>query len=438
MSEQPAPADVSSSATGKTTALTLTERPLIIIWAVSRLLTLAIWAFLFQHVMGDVNYYWRKLNMMGQVGLDNTLIEYPTPVVGLLGIPWLLGGASQYFYVAFFISAMLILDGWLFGTLMRRRGDNRWATWVWILTVPALGPLSLLRFDMIPAVLAGFALLWYHKRPTASGALIGLGAATKLWPALLLAGLFADRTKRVASLIGFATCGFGLALYSFMVGGWQRLISPLTWQSDRGLQVESVWVVPAMIDRLLRPDQYRIEMSKYQAFEVFGPLTDPMLTVATISTVLGGLFIIALTIRAWRSAGFDITAAAWVMLAVTAVMIVTNKTFSPQYMLWLAGPAAVLVLGVPNRRRGLTREHRSRLIAGIGVVLLSALTQAIYPFLYDALILNGAPGAATVIVVILLAIRNAAILAATGWVCVQAWKTVRQGGTTSRPPVAVG
>ncbi|NLT29732.1 MAG: DUF2029 domain-containing protein [Propionibacterium sp.] len=438
MSDQPAPADSSSSASAPRSLLTLTDRPMIIIWAVTRLITLAIWAFGFQHVMGDVNYYWRKINEMAEVGLANTLIEYPTPVVGLLGIPWLLGGASQYFYVALFVAAMLILDGWLFGTLLRRRGANRWATWVWVLAIPALGPLSLLRFDMIPAVLAGFALLWYHKRPTASGALIGLGAATKLWPALLVAGLFGERPKRIASLIGFAVCGFGLSLYSLLVGGWQRLISPLTWQTDRGLQVESVWVVPAMLARLVRPDDYTVEMSKYQAFEVFGPLTDPLLTIATISTVLGGVFIIALAVRSWRSPGFDLSAAAWVMLAVTAVMIVTNKTFSPQYMLWLAGPAAVLVLGVPNRRSGLTGEQRSRLVAGIGVVVLSALTQAIYPFLYDALIVNGAAGPATVAAVVLLTIRNVVILLATGWICSQAWKTVRHGGTTTRPPAPVG
>lgn len=401
------------------------------------MLALAVWGLFARHVVGDVNYYWRKINEMAEVGLANTLIEYPTPVVGLLGIPWLLGGASQYFYVVFFIAAMLALDGWLFRLLLLRRTANRWAVWTWILAAPALGPLSYLRFDMIPAVLAGLALLWYRQRPTAAGALIGLGAATKLWPALLLPALFADRAKRISALVGFTVCGFGLAAYSLAIGGWDRLISPLTWQSGRGLQVESVWVVPAMIDRLIHPNNYSVEMSPYQAFELFGPLTDPMVLVASVATVVGGLFIIALAVHCWRHPGFDLSAAAWVMLAVTAVMIATNKTFSPQYMLWLAGPAAVLALGLPDRVL-VSREERARRTAALGVVALSALTQVIYPFLYDDLVANGPAAFGTVVVTVLLALRNVAVLLGTGWVCWQAWRSVRHATPTSRPGGMVG
>ena len=108
-----------------------------------------------------------------------------------------------------------------------------------------VGPLSYVRFDMIPAVLAGGALLAARTRPWVAGALTGLGAAIKLWPALLIPALLADKERRKPTAIGFVVVGFGLALISLVTGGLTRLFSPLTWQSGRGLQIESIWADPA-------------------------------------------------------------------------------------------------------------------------------------------------------------------------------------------------
>ena len=79
--------------------------------------------------------------------------------------------------------------------------------------------------------------------------------------------------------------GFGLAAVSLLAGGMTRLFSPLTWQSDRGLQIESVWSIPLMVARAVRPDVWIVETSPYQAYEIFGPGVGFWVGVSNVATV---------------------------------------------------------------------------------------------------------------------------------------------------------
>ena len=72
------------------------------------------------------------------------------------------------------------------------------------------------------------------------------------------------------------------------------------------------------------------------------------------------------------------------MLATVAIMTMTNKTLSPQYLLWLGGPMAALLLlrhdGQPSRAAGRPPARRAQLL------VLALLTQLVYPLLYDGLL----------------------------------------------------
>lgn len=97
---------------------------------------------------------------------------------------------------------MLALDAVLTYALWRAAGRRRdRALDFWLLYVFLVGPLCYTRFDMVPAVLAGGALLAARRRPWLTGALTGLGAAIKLWPALL-AGAFAVRWRGRGAMLG--------------------------------------------------------------------------------------------------------------------------------------------------------------------------------------------------------------------------------------------
>src|SRR5215203_6582994 len=199
-------------------------------------------------IVGDVFYYHRKIAALTSVGLGKTLNEYPTPVVWILSLPYGATGGGRTGYLIAFIIFMLALDAGFTWALWRAAGRRRdSALDFWLFFVFLIGPLCYVRFDMLPAVLAGGALLAARRRPWITGALTGLGAAVKLWPALLIGSFMSYRPDRRPVGLAFVVVGFGLALISLIFGGWSRLISPLSWQSDRGLQIESIWATPLML-----------------------------------------------------------------------------------------------------------------------------------------------------------------------------------------------
>jgi hypothetical protein len=370
-------------------------------------------------VVGDVYYYHRKINALFSAGLDRTLYEYPTPVVWILWLPYGASLGNRVGYLVAFIIFMLALDA-LFTYALWRSAGRRHDTAIdfWLIFVPLIGPLSYLRFDMLPAVLAGGALLAARRKPWVTGALTGLGAAIKLWPALLIGAFMSYRADRRPAGIAFVIVGFGLALISLIFGGWLRLISPLTWQSDRGLQIESIWATPLMLARAVKPDYWTVEMSRYQAYEIFGSGVDAWVMISNIATLFGLALIILLTIRAFRYDGSTPVAIGFVIVAIIAIMTITNKTLSPQYLLWLGGPMAALLAFRPQALPG--EQPAINRMAG-QLLILALLTQLVYPLLYDSYL--GLQGHVMIIIAtIVTAIRNLALVAFTVEACWLAWR----------------
>ena len=399
-------------------------RTIVLVWLATRLLSLILLAAFERFVVGDVFYYHRKINALFSAGLDRTLYEYPTPVVWILWLPYGASFANRVGYLIGFVIFMLVLDA-MFAYVLWRATGRRHDTSIdfWLIFVPLIGPLAYLRFDMLPAVLAGGALLAARRKPWITGALTGLGAAIKLWPALLIGAFMSYRSDRRPAGVAFVVVGFGLALISLLFGGWSRLISPLTWQSDRGLQIESIWATPLMVARALSPDQWIVDMSQYQAYELFGPGVDAWVMISSIATLLGLAVIILLTVRAFRHDGSTPAAIGFVVLAIVAIMTITNKTLSPQYLLWIGGPMAALLAYRPEARPD--EQPAIRRISG-QVLILALLTQLVYPLFYDGYL--GREGHAMIIIsTIVTAIRNVALVVFTIEVCLMAWRMLGAG-----------
>jgi hypothetical protein len=396
-------------------------RMIVIGWLITRLLMLVVLASFESFVVGDVYYYHRKINALFSAGLDRTLYEYPTPVVWILWLPYGASLGNRVGYLVAFIIFMLVLDA-LFTYALWRSAGQRHGTAIdfWLIFVPLIGPLSYLRFDMLPAVLAGGALLAARRKPWVTGALTGLGAAIKLWPALLIGAFMSYRADRRPAGIAFVVVGFGLALISLIFGGWLRLISPLTWQSDRGLQIESIWATPLMLARAVKPDYWTVDMSRYQAYEIFGSGVEAWVMISNIATLFGLALIILLTIRAFRYDGSTPVAIGFVIVAIVAIMTITNKTLSPQYLLWLGGPMAALLAFRPQALAG--EQPAINRMAG-QLLILALLTQLVYPLLYDSYL--GLQGHVMIIIAtIVTAIRNLALVAFTVEACWLAWRTL--------------
>jgi hypothetical protein len=238
------------------------------------------------------------------------------------------------------------------------------------------------------------------------------------------------RRGRGAMLGAFVGVGFGLAALSLAAGGWRRLVSPLTWQSGRGLQIESIWATPLMVAHAFDPERWVVHYSKFQAYEVFGPGVATLLTVSTVATVVGLGVTVALFVRGFVDPEVTAVGLGLLVLATIAITTLTNKTLSPQYLLWLGGPAAVLLL---SRSTQGPRWHRVLRRLAVQLLVLALLTQLTYPLLYNGLLGRTSSGFAIVSTVVT-ALRNLSLLVLTVELCRYAWIALARSREV--PPVA--
>ncbi|QDP95739.1 DUF2029 domain-containing protein [Microlunatus elymi] len=400
----------------------------VLCWLVSRLLVILLATTATEHrATGDVSYYFASLARLRKVGVGRTMIEYPLPVVWLLQLPYAIGravGGGLTTFRLVFVLAMLCLDA-AFSILLWRCTGRRWSAAIvfWLGFAVAIGPLIYFRFDLVPSVLAGAALLAMRRRPGLSGVLVAAAAAIKLWPAVLVGSLLRGAGRRRRMLAGFALAGSGLFVTAFLAAGWQRLLSPLRWQAERGLQIESVWATPLMILRLADPLTWRSHFSAFHAFEVSGPGVEVLLRLSSIATVAGILLIILLAVRGLAgrnradSPSIDRHTAGWLMVASVLIMIISDKVLSPQYLIWLAGPVAALLVirAAEQRRRG------GGIALVCAVLVLALLTQAVFPISYRGLHGSALDGSLSLWATALLAMRNGGLVIVTAVAVRMAW-----------------
>ena len=128
---------------------------------------------------------------------------------------------------------------------------------------------------------------------------------------------------------------------------------------------------------------------------------------------------IALYVRGFRASAPDQVAIGLVVLSIVAIMIVTNKTLSPQYLLWLGGPMAALLL--VKRTEVTERERRTIRRLAVQLLVLALLTQLVYPVLYGGL-LRDQGQAMLMLATFVTALRNLGLLAFTVELVIQAWR----------------
>jgi hypothetical protein len=407
-------------------------KPLALTWLVSRAATLVVLGLAGGPVTGDVFYYARSLQTIVQDrSVHVTLQEYPVPVLGIMLPQYVLGAFNTVAFAFLFAGSMLAVDATFTWFLWRMTGRRRSpAVTFWLLFVPAMGPLAYFRFDLVPAVLAGAALLAVVRRPRWTGVLTGLGVVLKLWPVVMLPMYLLRRSGRRPVVTWFALTCVSIGAVSLLIGGLRRLVSPLHWQAARGLQIESVPAVPLMLARSVHPHGvWDIRTSRYKATEIFGPGVDAMIIVSTVATVAGLVVLGWLWLRAWRlGSAVPLATLGWLILAAAAVVTVTNKTLSPQYVLWLGGPLAALLVFAPDDP---DVRRAARLL-----LVLSVLTQVIYPIGYSRLVIVGWQ---TAPMTVLLAARDALLVWLAWMACAQVWRrTAMPTGPTGRATAAAG
>jgi hypothetical protein len=105
-------------------------------------------------------------------------------------------------------------------------------------------------------------------------------------------------------------------------------------------------------------------------------------------------------------------------------MIVTNKTLSPQYLLWLGGCGAAMLL---LARSAADEQRRAVARIAVQLLVLAVATHLVYPLLYDGFL--GRDGRVMIVVsTVATTVRNLAVVAFTIEVTRLAWRFLGDGG----------
>jgi uncharacterized membrane protein len=213
---------------------------------------------------------------------------------------------------------------------------------IWDAALVAASPILIFQiftnFDALAVALAtGGLLAWARRRPVLAGALIGLGVAAKLYPALLLLPLLvlAIRTGRLRDAARTAVTAIGtwivvnLPVMLMFPRGWSEFFRLNT---RRGDDMDSLYNV----------------IKSFTGWQGF----DPGLGFWQPPTVLNIFVAVVLLLCLGGIAYIGLTAPQRPRLAqlaflVVATFLLVNKVWSPQFSLWLV-PLAVLAL--PHRR----------------------------------------------------------------------------------------
>jgi len=238
-----------------------------------------------------------------------------------------------------------------------------------------LGPLVLSRYDLWPAALTVAAVAAFLRdRNRLGGAVLGLAAAAKFYPAAILPVAIAhvwQRRGRAAALrtLALFVGAFAACVVPFAILAPHGILHPVVVELKRPLEVESLGGALLMAAHHVIGLKLGLVLSYHS--ESFGGTSGALAKAVTTVLELVALAWLWVTCARRRLSRPEfVTAAA----AAVAVLLAFGKVFSPQYLIWLL-PLVPLV------------EPRLRRAALPLLVAACALTQSWYPRRADQLAL---------------------------------------------------
>jgi hypothetical protein len=362
------------------------------LWVATRLLLLVISLnprLYSSGVYGDVRAYGAKVERIfqGELPYRDVAIEYPPGSVPFTLLPGLVVGTGAGYRLAFTLE-MILVDGiGLYAAWRLARAADRSRRRIpvaYTLGMVVIGPLLVLRFDLIPAVCVLLAAaLAAEGRAGPSAAALGYGAATKLFPAvlapLLVLGLVPAEGWRRAlrrTLPPFLVA-FAVPLVPALAISASGTLGSLLYHIRRGVQIESL---PANLIDLAHLGFGVSARSAYGfgAYDLQSDLSGAMKLASTAATAValaGAAWLVWRRSSAAASQGRGLRPTDWAGAFAIGVFgfVLPTRVLSPQYLVWLAAPVA----GLADRPLG--RRAMWTLAAA------AVLSQLEFPFRYSQL-----------------------------------------------------
>jgi len=192
---------------------------------------------------------WFPQHRLPYVDVPSEYSQIPTYLFGLLYLFIPTADVQRVYFLHSSIFSLLMLVSLFFTIRMLYTvfPERKWLAYLMLL--PGTLYFTYNRFDILPAFLALWSL-WSLRRQkfVATGILLGIGALTKWYPALLLpVYLSYDYTlyKRVnwKMILAFTVTGIVIALPTLLTGGLAALLSPYLLHAGRGLEQVSLPVL---------------------------------------------------------------------------------------------------------------------------------------------------------------------------------------------------
>ncbi|WP_424212798.1 glycosyltransferase family 87 protein [Streptomyces sp. BI20] len=253
-------------------------------------------------------------------------LEYPVLTGAFMQIAsWMTpgGGTTMHREQVYWLvnAGMLLVCAVVVAVCTARTHRRRPWDGLMVALAPAAALTATVNWDLLAVALTAAAvLMWSRGRALAFGVLIGLATAAKLYPVLLLGPLLVlclragARREAGRALLGAAGAWL-LVNVPVMLVAWEGWTKFYTFSQERGIDFGSVWLLISQ--------------------RTGNPL-DGANTYATVLMLLLCAGLAVLVLKAPRRPRF-----AQVAFLVVAAFVLTNKVYSPQYVLWLI-PLAVL------------------------------------------------------------------------------------------------
>jgi uncharacterized membrane protein len=258
--------------------------------------------------------------------------EYPVLTMYVMRVAaWISGGtyAGFYFVNAILLTAFASATAVCLWMLAGRRA-------LWFALAPTLLIYGTVNWDLVAVALATGALVAFaDRRDGLAGVLLGLGAAAKFYPAMLVLPLLVQRLQDREP-------DGGVRVVWATVGTWALVNLPFA------LRAPGSWW-----------EFFRFNSARPPDFDSFWHIACDHASWTCLSTgtvnlasaaLFVGVFAVLWAVRRARSPGFP----RWTLgFPLLVVFLLSNKVYSPQYGLWLL---PWFVLALPDFKRFLAFE----------------------------------------------------------------------------------
>jgi uncharacterized membrane protein len=242
--------------------------------------------------------------------------EYPVLTMYLMRLSaWIGRGFAGFFYTnALLLGVCALAAAW---ALQRMSGDRA----LYFALAPTLLIHAFTNWDLLAVALAtGGTLAFLRRKDALSGALLGLGAAAKLYPALLVLPFAFERFRAgrrvdAVRLAVWAAGAYAVVNLPFALAAREQWLTFFTYNADRSPDWDSLWFV--VCERL----------------QAGASCSWPSTLINLLSVVA---FVGLAAAMWWARRRRDPEFPRWTLaFPFLVAFLLTSKVYSPQFSLWL-------------------------------------------------------------------------------------------------------